>query len=832
MRAATSKPAGAPAVLVLEDGAVFVGTSCGAPGEAFGEICFNTSLEGYLGGRHRSRPTPGRSSRITYPQVGNYGVNRRRRPGGASRPCAALVVRDMCPRALQLAQPGLSLARLPGAIDGVVAVEGVDTRALVRHVRDHAAPSGPSLSTDDADVAAPARARCARASPSLVGENQVAAAVSCDEAAYAVRRRRTCPSRHSVRPVRARRARVPPRGRLPLRREALHPARTSCARAASSRSCPGTPRPKRCWPWPPTACSCPTVPGDPEAVEGDLLDRRRSCWGQVPAVRHLPRAPDDRQGRRRRHRQAQVRPPRRQPPRDRTCSPAAWRSRPRTTASARRFPSSGRARSPSSPAARHGPRGRPARLGARQGVAPVVANPRFGRIRLTHVNLERRHRRGRRLPRRPRLQRAVPPRGRAPVPTDAHYLFTAFGRLMDGREDYLDIDIADRPPRPAGPSASRPPPWRGRKEASHAQARRHQDHPRHRDRPHRHRPGLRVRLLRRPGLQGAAAPTATASCSSTANPATIMTDPGLADRHLRGAHHARAFVEQVIAKERPDALPAHPRRPDRPQHGRRPRAQVRRPRASYGVELIGCDLAAIERGEDRKLFNECMADLGIEDVAEPATPTPWPTPRRIAGRARLSPWCCAPRSRIGGAGGGIARDRGRARHAIVAQGLELSPAGEVLVEETIEGWKEYEMEVMRDAGRQRHHRVLHREPRSPWACTPATPSPWPPPRRSDRPGVPAHARRVARRPRAASAWPRAAPTCSSPCNPDDGPHGRHRDEPPRVALLGAWRRRPRASPSRRRRRSLAVGYTLDEIVNDITGRPPRPASSPPSTTAS
>lgn len=71
----TSKPLGAPALLVLEDGAVFSGTSCAAQGEVFGEICFNTSLEGYL--EVITDPSyAGQIITMTYPQIGNYGVNR------------------------------------------------------------------------------------------------------------------------------------------------------------------------------------------------------------------------------------------------------------------------------------------------------------------------------------------------------------------------------------------------------------------------------------------------------------------------------------------------------------------------------------------------------------------------------------------------------------------------------------------------------------------------------------------------------------------------------------------------------------------------------------
>ncbi len=108
--------------------------------------------------------------------------------------------------------------------------------------------------------------------------------------------------------------------------------------------------------------------------------------------------------------------------------------------------------------------------------------------------------------------------------------------------------------------------------------------------------------------------------------------------------------------------------------------------------MIGCDLAAIERGEDRKLFNEAMAEIG------------WRCAQRLrlfhrrrrAIVARVGyPCVLRPSFTLGGAGGGIAHDAQELRE-IVRQGLELSPAGEVLVEESIEGWKEYEMEVMRD----------------------------------------------------------------------------------------------------------------------------------------
>ncbi len=174
------------------------------------------------------------------------------------------------------------------------------------------------------------------------------------------------------------------------------------------------------------------------------------------------------------------------------------------------------------------------------------------------------------------------------------------------------------------------------------------------------------------------------------NPATIMTDPGLADRTYVEPITAE-FVEKVIAKERPDAL--------LPTLGGQTGLNTAVELAEkgildkYGVEMIGCDLAAIQRGEDRKLFNDCMAELGIE-TARSGYAYSVEDAQRIVGELGY-PVVLRPSYTLGGAGGGIAHTP-EDLVQIVSQGLELSPAGEVLVEESIEGWKEYEMEVMRD----------------------------------------------------------------------------------------------------------------------------------------
>ena len=174
------------------------------------------------------------------------------------------------------------------------------------------------------------------------------------------------------------------------------------------------------------------------------------------------------------------------------------------------------------------------------------------------------------------------------------------------------------------------------------------------------------------------------------NPATIMTDPGLADRTYVEPVTPE-FIEKVIKREHPDAL--------LPTLGGQTglNAAVELAKSGVlereGVEMIGCDLAAIERGEDRKLFNEAMAEIGLE-VARSGYAYSIEDALEIVKRVGY-PCVLRPSFTLGGAGGGIAHNETELRE-IVRQGLELSPAGEVLVEESIEGWKEYEMEVMRD----------------------------------------------------------------------------------------------------------------------------------------
>ena len=176
MLAKTSKGTCGPCILYLEDGTIFYGRACGAEGTATGEVCFNTSLEGYF--EVMTDPSyAGQIVTMTYPQIGNYGIDetdvQSAFPGDTARPVSApamrgMIVRDMC------ATPSnwRSAVSVPEYLraHGIVAIEGVDTRALVRHLRDNGSKMG-IISTEVFDVAELAERLAA--APTLVGENLV-----------------------------------------------------------------------------------------------------------------------------------------------------------------------------------------------------------------------------------------------------------------------------------------------------------------------------------------------------------------------------------------------------------------------------------------------------------------------------------------------------------------------------------------------------------------------------------------------------------------------------------------------------------------------------------
>ena len=174
------------------------------------------------------------------------------------------------------------------------------------------------------------------------------------------------------------------------------------------------------------------------------------------------------------------------------------------------------------------------------------------------------------------------------------------------------------------------------------------------------------------------------------NPATIMTDPDTADRTYVEPITVEA-VTKVIERERPDAL--------LPNMGGQTalNCAVALGKAGVlerlGVEVIGCDIDSIEIGEDRELFAAAMRDIGLE-VARSGIARTLDECERVADELGY-PVVIRPAFTLGGAGGGMAHDHAELLR-IAREGLSLSANGEVLVEQSVEGWKEIEMEVMRD----------------------------------------------------------------------------------------------------------------------------------------
>ena len=175
------------------------------------------------------------------------------------------------------------------------------------------------------------------------------------------------------------------------------------------------------------------------------------------------------------------------------------------------------------------------------------------------------------------------------------------------------------------------------------------------------------------------------------NPATIMTDPEFADRtYLEPI--TPEVVEAILEREKPDAI--------LPTMGGQTALNVAMELnrsgalARHHVRLIGANAQAISKGEDRQLFKEAMLRIGLQvprsgvarTVAEAA---------RVAEEIGTLPLIIRPAFTLGGTGGGIAYNR-EELDGMAARGLALSPVSEVLIEESLVGWKEFEMEVMRD----------------------------------------------------------------------------------------------------------------------------------------
>jgi carbamoyl-phosphate synthase large subunit len=174
------------------------------------------------------------------------------------------------------------------------------------------------------------------------------------------------------------------------------------------------------------------------------------------------------------------------------------------------------------------------------------------------------------------------------------------------------------------------------------------------------------------------------------NPATIMTDPETADRTYIEPI-TWPVVEKIIAAERPDALlptlggqTALNTAMDLHKHGIL---------AKYGVEMIGANADVIDKAEDRQRFKDAMVKIGV-DVPKSRVVRSYAEAQEAVEYVKL-PCVLRPSFTMGGTGGGIAYNR-EEYNELVTKGIQLSPVDEVLVEESVIGWKEFELEVMRD----------------------------------------------------------------------------------------------------------------------------------------
>ncbi len=174
------------------------------------------------------------------------------------------------------------------------------------------------------------------------------------------------------------------------------------------------------------------------------------------------------------------------------------------------------------------------------------------------------------------------------------------------------------------------------------------------------------------------------------NPATIMTDPDLATRTYVEPLDL-ATITRIIEVERPDAL--------LPTLGGQTALNLATELKDAGVldlwevEMIGADVEVIRRAEDRHEFRTAMEEIGLRVPRSVIAHTP--AEAEAAADEIGLPLVVRPAFTLGGSGGGIARDRESLRH-IVASGLRLSPISQVMLEESVAGWHEFELEVMRD----------------------------------------------------------------------------------------------------------------------------------------
>jgi carbamoyl-phosphate synthase large subunit len=295
------------------------------------------------------------------------------------------------------------------------------------------------------------------------------------------------------------------------------------------------------------------------------------------------------------------------------------------------------------------------------------------------------------------------------------------------------------------------------------------------------------------------------------NPATIMTDPEFADATYVEPI-TQDVLEKVIAKERPDAI--LPTLGGQTALNAAVGLHEAGTLARYDVELIGASIDAIRAGEDRSQFKQIVADIGAETPESRICHT---LAQCEAAAAELGfPVVIRPSYTLGGTGSGIARDAGQLRR-IAGAGLDASPVTEVLLEESVLGWKEFELELMRD----RKDNVVivcsieNIDPMGVHTGDSVTVAPAM--TLTDREYQ--HMRDVA------IATARAVGVDTGGCNIQFAVHpGTGRmvviEMNPRVSRSSALASKATGFPIAKIAARLAIGYTLDEIRNDITGETP------------
>jgi carbamoyl-phosphate synthase large subunit len=295
------------------------------------------------------------------------------------------------------------------------------------------------------------------------------------------------------------------------------------------------------------------------------------------------------------------------------------------------------------------------------------------------------------------------------------------------------------------------------------------------------------------------------------NPATIMTDPEFAD-----ATYVEPItldvLEKVIARERPDAV--LPTLGGQTALNAAVGLHEAGTLARYGVELIGADIDVIKSGEDRSKFKEIVTGLG-GDV--PRSHICHTMGECLAAAADLGyPLVVRPSFTLGGAGSGIARDEDSLGR-IAGTGLDASPVTEVLLEESILGWKEFELELMRD----RNDNVVvvcsieNIDPMGVHTGDSVTVAP----------AMTLTDREYQHMRDTAIAVVRAVGVDTGGCNIQFAVHPRTGrmvviEMNPRVSRSSALASKATGFPIAKIAARLAIGYTLDEIRNDITGETP------------